>query len=207
MVSAKLSNLGWSLLPVLTAALLSLVLLPSTASAQSPGDNASVADAARRAREQKKNAAKPARMLTNDDLPATPAAVQQPAAPAGATESTAADQARSEDEAAETAIPADGGQKKKAEIEAALKRAKAELAQAQNELDVLQRKAVLDSDSFYSQTDYSRDTDGKARLDAGAQLVNDKKSQVDDLKAKIAALLAELGEAPEVEKPSQPQPL
>jgi hypothetical protein len=114
MVSAKLSKLGWSLLPVLAAALLSLGLLPSRASAQSPGDNASVADAARRAREQKKNAAKPARTLTNDDLPATPAAVQQPAAPAGATESTAADQARSEDEAAETAIPADGGKKKKA---------------------------------------------------------------------------------------------
>ena len=107
--------------------------------------------------------------------------------------------------AAETAAPAAGAQKKKAEIEAALKLAKAELARAQSELDVLQRKSALDSDSFYSQTDYSHDTDGKARLDADAQQVNDKKSQVDELKSKVAALQAELGEASEPEKPAQPQ--
>jgi len=214
MVSAKLSKFRWSLLLVLTGALLSLGLLPGSVSAQSQSDNSSVADAARRAREQKKNAPKPARTLTNDDLPGAPPAGQSSVAPAGGTESAAPDQANTESEAgapvkapaaAETAAPAAGAQKKKTEIEAALKRAKAELAQAQSELDVLQRKSALDSDSFYSQTDYSHDTDGKARLDADAQQVNDKKSQVDELKSKVAALQAGLGEASEPEKPAQPQ--
>jgi hypothetical protein len=51
------------------ALLVSLGLWPFLASAQSQGDSSSVADAARRAREQKRAAAKPARTLTNDDLP------------------------------------------------------------------------------------------------------------------------------------------
>ena len=213
MVSAKPPKFGLSLLLVLTGALLPLNFLPRAASAQSQSETTSVADAARRAREQKKNATKPARTLTNDDLPAAPPA-DQPVAPAGGTEAAAPAQANTESEAgtpakapaaAETAAPAATGQKKKSEIEAALKRAKAELAQAQGELDVLQRKSALDNDSFYSQTDYSHDTDGKARLDADTQQVNDKKSQVDELKSKVAALQAELGGAAEPDKPAQPQ--
>ena len=215
MVSAKFSKFGSSLLLALTGALLPLSLSPTTAGAQTQSDTTSVADAARRAREQKKNAPKPARTLTNDDLPAASQTGQPAAAPTGRAESAAPDQANTESEAgapakapaaAETANPPASAQKKKAEIEAALKRTKAELAQAQSELDVLQRKSALDSDSFYSQTDYSHDTDGKARLDADAQQVNDKKSQVDELKSKVAALQAELGEAAaETDKPAQAQ--
>ena len=189
-----------------------MLLLPvwtSPASAQTASDSTSVADAARRAREQKKNAAKPARTLTNDDLPPAPAAAQPAAAPTG--ENTADIQPKPEGAAAPSKASAsadapaqtDTAARKHAEIEAALKRAKAELAQAQGELDVLQRKTALDSDALYSKPDYTRDTEGKARLDADAQQVNDKKSQVDDLKAKLAALQAELGEAAEAEKPAQ----
>lgn len=185
-----------------------------SASAQSQSDNTSVADAARRAREQKKNAAKPVRTLTNDDLPAPNNAVPPATATARVGEAASSDQAKPE---ADTAAPtkaaapaepagqAEDSSKKHARIEAALKQAKADLTQAQSELDVLQRKAVLDSDAYYSKTDYARDTEGKARLDADAQQVNDKKSQIDDLKAKVAALQAELGEAAEADKPAQPQ--
>jgi hypothetical protein len=195
--------------------LLSLSLLPFAASAQSQGDNASVADAARRAREQKKAAAKPARTLTNDDLPAAPAVRAQSAvAPTDAAEPANADQTKSEGESAvpaKTPAPAEPNAqgyipaKKPAETEAALKRAKAELAQVQNEFDVLQRQAALDSDSYYSKTDYVRDTEGKAKLDADAQQVKDKKARVDDLKARVAALQAELGETAESDKPAQPR--
>jgi hypothetical protein len=214
MVSNKLSKSGSSLLLVLTGALLSLSLFPQAASAQAQSDNTSVADAARRAREQKKNAPKPARTLTNDDLPAAPPAGQPSLAPPGGAESAAPDQANTDSEtatpgkapaAAETAAPAGDAQKKKEEIEATLKRAKAELAQALSELDILQRKSALDSDSFYSQTGFSQDTEGKAKLDEDAHQVNDKKSQVDELKSKVAALQAELGEAAEPDKPAQPQ--
>ena len=211
MVFDKLSKFGSSLLLVLTAALLPLSLFTGAASAQSQSDNPSVADAARRAREQKKNAPKPARTLTNDDLPAAPPAGQPAAAPPEGTESAAPDQASTETgatakaPAAETAAPDGNEQKKKAEIAAALKRAKAELAQALSELDVLQRKSALDSDSFYSQTGFSQDKEGKAKLDEEAHQVNDKKSQVDELKSTVAALQAELGEAAESDKPAQPQ--
>jgi hypothetical protein len=207
MLACKLSNVRFCFL--LTALALSSFGFLSAAQAQPQSDSPSVADAARRAREQRKNAAKPARTLTNDDLPAAPAATAQP--PTSPSDAAAEDRAKSESETSTSgktpagdAAPASDSTKKKSEIEAAIKRAKGELAQAQTELDLLQRKAVLDSDSFYAQTDYAHDTDGKARLDANAQQVNDKKSQVEDLKAKVAALLAQLGENAEPEKPAEP---
>jgi hypothetical protein len=210
MLFAKLSAVRLIGLVLLTG------LLPIVASAQSQSDNTSVADAARRAREQKKNAAKPARTLTNDDLP--PAQAQPappPSAPtdAGEAANPSSAQPKPEGEAepskaaasAESAAQADDGAKKRAEKQAALKRAKAELAQAQSELDVLQRKATLDSDAHYSKTDYAHDTEGKATLDADAQQIDDKKAHVEDLKARVAALQSELGEAAEPEKPATPQ--
>jgi hypothetical protein len=189
------------------ALLVSLGLSPFWASAQSQGDNASVADAARRAREQKKAAAKPARTLTNDDLQSV---LAEPAAPAaarsGAEEAADAGQAKTEGDGAAPLAPSEPGaeaeaaKKKGAKIEAALKQAKAELSEAQAELDVLERKAALDSDVFYSKTGYASDSEGKARLDAQAQQVGEKKRQVDDLKAKLAALEAALGQAADPEK-------
>lgn len=196
------------------AAILFLQVWAPPAPAQSQSDNTSVADAARRAREQKKSAAKPVRTLTNDDLRALPDnTVSTATAATPPQDATGSDQAKPE---ADTAAPAKAAaaaepanqtedSKKRGRIEAALKQAKAELTQAQGELDILQRKAALDSDALYSKTDYARDTEGKARLDADTQQVNDKKSQVDDLKAKVAALQAELGETAEAEKPTQPQ--
>jgi len=190
---------------LLSASAALLLFLP-TAGAQSQSDNTSVAEAARRAREQKKNAAKPVRTLTNDDLPAaspSPAAVSAPAdaATSGGAQPEAGKAAPAK---AEPAGQTEESSKKRARMEAALAQAKAELVRAQGELDVLERKAVLDSDAFYAKTDYARDTEGKARLDTDAQQVNNKKSQVNDLKAKVAALQAELGEAAEADKPSQP---
>lgn len=193
----------------LAAVLFSIGFSPSAFSAQSQSDNTSVAEAARRAREQKKNSTKPTRTLTNDNLPSAPAGSAEPAAaptvadeantPANDQRKPAAEGAPGKGAAAEQA---DTAAKKQAQ-EAALKRAKAELAQAQGELDVLQRKAALDSDAYYAKADYARDREGQARLDAGAQQVNDKKSLVEQLKAKVAALQAELGETAEPEKPAQ----
>lgn len=193
------------------ALLFSLSFWPFGASAQSQGDNASVADAARRAREQKRATHKPARTLTNDDVPAAPAQPAQPVeAATGAAETPDADQAQASGEstapakAPPTVRPVGEPDAKRAEREAALKRAKADLAEAQGQLDVLQRKAALDSDTFYSKTGYASDSEGKARLDAEAQQISDKKSQVDDLKAKVVALEAELGQTAEPDKPAQP---
>jgi len=192
------------------ALLISLGLWPFLASAQSQGDTASVADAARRAREQKRAAAKPARTLTNDDLPSLQA---EPAAPRpGAEEAADAGGAKSEGEGAAPLAPSEPGaeaetaKKKRAKIEAALKQGKAELSEAQGELDVLERQAALDSDVFYSKTGYASDSEGKARLDAQAQQVGEKKRQVEALKAKLAALEAALGQAADPEKARSTSP-
>ena len=66
-------------LPVVLAA----TLLPAAAFAQ-PQDTPSVAEAARRARMQKKAPAKPVKVITEDDVkPATPSGPAAPASPVG----------------------------------------------------------------------------------------------------------------------------
>jgi len=190
---------------VLTAGLM-LTGWCASAFAQSQSDNApSVAEAARRAREQKKNSAKPVRTLTNDNLPAAPAPGANDTGSAATRASAAADQTTPATTeagapvnnadaalAAPAAAPASEEQakQKKAENVAKLEHAKKELAQAQGELDVMQRKAVLDSDSFYSKTGFANDKDGKAVLDSEAQQINEKKQAIEALKAKIAELQA-----------------
>lgn len=192
--------------------LLSLSFLPAVAYAQPQTDNTSVAEAAKRAREQKKNA-KPVRTLTNDDLPSAPAATApssgQTAATAAAEDGDKSRQAAAPDGAAKStaaAAPADTeAARKRAAIEEVLKRTKEDLKESQSELDVLKRKAALDSDAYYSKTNYAQDTQGKELLDTDAQNVDEKKSRVDELKAKVAEMQAELGEAAEPAKPPPPQ--
>jgi hypothetical protein len=184
--------------------------------AQSQSDSApSVAEAARRAREQKKHDAKPVHTFTNEDLPAAP-----PSSPNGM--SSAASPAKSEDAdvpaerdareapatvAAVTAANDEQSKQKKAENAAALERAKKQLALAEKEFDVMQRKFALDSDSFYSKADFASDKEGQAALDAEAQQINDQRNAVEALKARVAELQALVGEQenPEPEKkPASP---
>src|SRR5882762_2865016 len=163
--------------PVFAAACMLLTGLTSATWAQSQSDPApSVAEAARRAREKKKENAKPVRTLTNDDLPAASAGD-------GATGTvTPTPAAKGEDAVAPAAN--DEGEKK-------------QLAQLLSELDIMERKAVLDSDSYYSKTDYASDKEGKANLDAEAQQISDKKQSVDELKARVAELQDMVGDSTE----------
>jgi hypothetical protein len=189
---------------VLAAACWLLTGLSSATCAQSQNDSApSVAEVARRAREKKKENAKPVRTLTNDDLPAAPAGD----AAAGST--SPATPVNSEDAAAPAA---NGGEKKppaagndeqakllKGDNAAALERAKQRLAQSLSQLDIMQRKAALDSDSYYSKTDFASDTDGKANLESEARDINEKKDEVADLKARVAELQALVADSAEHE--------
>jgi hypothetical protein len=165
----------------------------------------SVAEAARKAREQKKTAAKPSTVITNDTLkPATPATVQNATAAtermpgAEATGTPAADATA---DAAKTAQPAKGPSeeeiaKKKAEI-AALKQ---EITDMAKEADVQQRALALANESFYSRPDFSKDPDGKAKLDAMQSDLAQKKDELAQLKAKLKEL------APDADqKPTAPQ--
>jgi hypothetical protein len=180
--------------------------LSGAALAQSQGDSApSVAEAARRAREQKKTA-KPVRTLTNDDLPPAPApganAAEAQVNPANAEHNPAAASDASQAQAAP--VNDEKTREKNAENAAALEHAKKELAQAEHELDVTQRKAALDSDAYYSKPDFANDKDGKANLDAEAQQISDKKQAVETLKARVAELQALVGEAPSLEPDKNP---
>lgn len=164
--------------------------------AQDSQDN-SVAEAARRAREQKKASAKPATVITNDTLP--PAPIAESAAPAN--QSTAATAATTpansaSDTSAQSAAatPQDAEEKKKA-----IESLKQELAALQGEVDLAQRSLSLDQDAFYSKPNFSNDKDGKAKLDAA---LADLKLKQDDL-AQLKAKLAELGF---VEEPKTPAP-
>jgi hypothetical protein len=188
---------------VLAAISVAALLLGSWAQvaiAQSQADSTpSVAEAARRARELKKNAAKPVKTLTNDDLPAAPTAEATEANPkgAGATPDSTAAAPANDGSAKQPATANDEKtRQKKAEDAAALERAKKELATALEELDVMQRKAALDSDSYYSKTGFASDTAGKANLDAEAQQITDKKQTIEAIKARVAELQAAIGDQP-----------
>jgi hypothetical protein len=171
-------------LPVVLAA----ALLPAAAFAQSQ-DAQSVAEAARRARAQKKNSEKPAKVITDETLdvkkgdvqsaaaeqlriPGTP---ETPAQPTPANETSSA--ARSEKKTSED--------EKLAKELAALKE---QIKQAQSDLDLAQREQSLQQDTYFSNTDYIHDTAGKAKLDALKQQVSDKQQELDRLKARLAEL-------------------
>ncbi len=61
------------------------------------------------------------------------------------------------------------------------------LDQAEQELNILQRQLAVDQDAFYSKTNRAADTAGKARLDAELQQSQDLQSEIDRLKAELAA--------------------
>src|SRR5713101_3583090 len=170
--------------------ILSAALLPAAAFAQSQ-DAQSVAEAARRARAQKKNSEKPAKVITDETLdvkkgdvqsataeqlriPGTPETQAQPT-PANAPSAAAQSEKKaSEDE-------------KLAKELAALKE---QIKQAQGDLELLQREQSLEQDNYYSKTDYAHDTAGKAKLDALKQQISDKQQELERLKAQLAALPA-----------------
>jgi hypothetical protein len=183
-------------LPVVLAA----TLLPATAFTQSQ-DTQSVAEAARRARAQKKNSEKPAKVITDETLdvkkgdvqsataeqlriPGTP---ETPAQPAAGAANAQGSQSGSDQEKARAILKQRVALKEK-------------IKDAQSDLDLLQREFQLDQDTFYSSPDYANNTSGKAKLDAMKQQIADKQQELEKLKTELAALPA----APE--SPATPKP-
>lgn len=168
-------------LRVIFSAVLAAALLPAAAFAQSQ-DSQSVAEAARRAREQKKTAAKPGRVVTDDDVkPAGPASSEP--TPASST------QAPSVAGAANPPAGSSGAQEPKDEKSAKeIAALKEEIKQALNDLDLLQRQLSLDQDSYLSNPDHAHDTTGKAKVDGIKLQTGDKQQELDRLKARLAEL-------------------
>jgi hypothetical protein len=164
------------------AAIFAAAVLVLTTLAQSQDSPAqSVADAARRAREQKKTAAKqPAPVITDDTL--KPAPTQSPeAAPAPAGQPAPAANAGDTDQ--------------KAKDSAELATLKQQIADAQKDLDLLQRELGLQQDTYFSNPGHSHDLAGKAKLDAMLEQITGKQQAVDALKRQLAALPGSSGSA------------
>ncbi len=174
-------------------AVLSVTLLPAAAFAQSQ-DSQSVAEAARKARAQKKNTEKAPKVITDETLdvkkgdvqsataeqPRMPGSPEAPAQPAA----TAAPGTPAATAAGSSPAPAAKDQKDAKEV-ADLK---VKIKRAQDDLDLLQREQSLENERYYSQTDYAQDTAGKAKLDDLKQQVTDKQQELDRLKARLAEL-------------------
>jgi hypothetical protein len=179
MMSFTLSRLAFSV--VLASALLSV-----TASAQSQD---SIAEAARRTREKKKTAAKPAKVITDETLDVKKGDVQSAAAEQLRIPGTAETQAQP---APSNAPPSAARDETKAREDEKLAKElaalKEQIKQAQSDLDLAQREQTLQQDTYFSNPDYVHDTAGKAKLDAIKQQVTDKQQIVDRLKGRLAEL-------------------
>jgi hypothetical protein len=158
-------------------------------------DSQSVAEAARKAREKKKDAAKPTKVITDETLDVKKGDVQSAVAEedriAGAPDARNQPQAR----AANPAAANPNAQAKDEKLKKELTAAKEQLKQALMDLDLLQRENRLDQDAYYSKPNYGSDTAGKQKLDDEQQQISDKRQQVEQLKAKVADLQRQAGES------------
>jgi hypothetical protein len=161
-------------------------LLPAAALAHSQ-DSQSVAEAARRAREHKKTAVKPARVITNDDVKPAPAAASD-STPAPGIQAPSAAASNANPPAVEAPLGSAAADPKDEKVSKEVAALRAQLKQAQSDLDLLQRELSLEQDNYFSKPDYSHDTAGKAKVDGIKQLVSDKQQEVDRLKARLAEL-------------------
>ncbi len=154
----------------------------SVTTAQESQSSQSVAEAAARAKEAKKKASSKSKVLTEDDLAGKAAKAGEPtASPSGGA---AASPTAAGADASQAPAKVDAPKENDPEVV----RLKAQLADAEQDLDFAKREAALANDSYYSNPDHARDSAGKAKLDALQQQANDKQRIVQDLKDRLAAM-------------------
>src|SRR5215470_15140082 len=160
------------LIRIAIVAIVTAVFLP-IGFAQSQDSSESVAEAARKAREKKKDAAKPAKVITEETLDVKKGDVQSAVAEepkvAGAPDTNAASQTAAKPIAPDAKAQTAKDEKLKKELTAA----KEQLKQALMDLDLLQRENRLDQDAYYSKANYGSDTAGKQKLDDEQQQISD----------------------------------
>ena len=148
----------------------------------------SIAEAARRSRQTAKNATKPSKVITDDDLDkgnikpgaqgltldAQPKLETQPPSP----EAVADAASTSAPDPVTVAAPSDDPE---------ILRLKDAIADAEKDAELARRELALQQDTFFSNPDYDHDTAGKAKLDALQQQINNKQQEIDRLKMRLAA--------------------
>ena len=181
---------------VLPAALVAAMIVCPAAAQQgqsqdrqsSDAQSQSIANAARRSREKSKNATKPSKVITDDDLDkgnikpgaqgltldAQPKLETQPPSP----EAVADAASTSAPDPVTVAAPSDDPE---------ILRLKDAIADAEKDAELARRELALQQDTFFSNPDYDHDTAGKAKLDALQQQINNKQQEIDRLKMRLAA--------------------
>ena len=157
-------------------------------------DSQSVAEAARKAREKKKDAAnKPAKVITDETLDVKKGDVQSAVAEEPKIAGTPDTKSQTTPGVPANAVAKDD---KKERLKKELTDLKEQVKQSLMDLDLLQRENRLDQDAYYSQVNYGSDTAGKQKLDDEKQQISSKQDEVAKLKAKLADLQREMGESP-----------
>lgn len=169
-------------------------------SSQQTGDP--VADAARKARDEKKNAQKPKKVFTDDDVkPAAPSGEKPSVQNAGATNST--------EGTADTTVvkkPADSTKKENAEEKEDPNSEKAwrkrfseqhaKIARAEKELDVLQRELQKTQVQYYADpTKAMNQQNNRAEVNEKTSQINTKKKELEQLRQELDDLETELRRA------------
>lgn len=157
----------------------------------------SIADAARRSREQKKEQTKPAKVWDNDTLPTKPGDINVVGQSAGSSDASGNPPAANAQAvagaagagAAKTSVKSAKDVKA---LQASLAAAKDQLQAVKTELDILQRRYSLDSQMYYGKPNYVADTDGAAKLADEKSQIDAKQVEVDAAQKKVDAIEAEL---------------
>lgn len=181
MRSRRKDERTWVFLACFLGILAALVVWVASAVGQDPP----VAEAARRARQQRKQAPPAKRVWTNDDVATLPAIGIR--APLAAEAEGATPEPAGEPGPLAGAAP-EGREKERAEVQGELKTKKAALDRARQELDLLQREHDLKRQQFYSNPNYSSDSAGRAALDTLQSQIQTKREEGQQLEAQIAAL-------------------
>ena len=197
MSGRRFASFFHKLVIALPAALLSAVtLLPAAAATWQSQDQQSsdsqaqsIAEAARKSRATAKNATKPSKVITDDDLdkgnikPGTqgltvdaPAKLEtQPPSPDAVAD------------AAATSPAPDPATVAAASDDPEIARLKESIAGAEKDAELGRRDLALQQDTFFSNPDHDHDTASKAKLDALEQQINAKQQEIDRLKMRLAA--------------------
>jgi hypothetical protein len=199
------------------------LVLPSNAESQpqdsQPQHDQSASDAPRQNREQKKNAAKQSRVISNEDLdleyfkrgqegfnfgaPATQPSEEPNAIAAAATE-VANPSANSPDREARSK---DNDSAEVALEDAEIAKLKENIKETEEKLQWQQRELALDQDSVYSNPNYTDLQMGKAKLDSEQQAINDRQQEIEVLKANLLELEERRTQAAPPAKTPPPTPV
>jgi len=160
----------------------------------------SVVEAARRSRELKKNAATPARVITNDDLETARAKSDREGSNAGVPPARQKEAANT-DEVVTAEVPKqsatlsryDSGSKSKeseeiAAEDAEIAKLKDQLASAENSLFWQKRALLLDQNTVYSNATYTTTLVGQTELDTAQLKIDQKQREVYSLQGPLADL-------------------